>query len=550
MSDKAISRREFLRLSATLAAGGVLAACAPATTAPTAAPTKAAATAAPATTAAATTAPATSAPTAAAAACAKGDICIRTTTVKLTTAPVTFRWLDTGEVKAEFWKKFFALYEQAHPNFKWTYDGLGWNEIAKIVPLGIQNGNLHDVFSIPLGISSAQALAEGWIRPLDDQIPDLEKIKAAFPPMSFVEGINVFNGKTYSLPTGTNMRTTDALLFNRDYMEKAGYDPVAKPFSWDDFRAAAKKITEQGAGKYFGLIQEGAQLPRWGMMVGTLSRMSGGGSYIQTSGTNGYLNLRKGEYIFTDDTYIAAIELLLALKADGSVFPGGMAMNALQARAQFGNGAAGMILQGLWCLDSWKKDNKNLRYGVALTPTIKGGGTYSPQHAAAGGNNEMWVYAKTKYPDVAADILYHRSTLEGQYAWNKIAGVGNPAIFPEAVETASTDPIDVNGLKLMFSQFRLGPTPAVRNADAAKVDVEFKTITPSVEQVIQGLMSGQVTGVKQAMQGVKDAYEKELDRAIKAAQAKGAKVSRDDYVFSNWDVNKDYVEADYKAAKK
>ena len=529
-----------------------MAACAPAATAvPAAAPTKAAAT-----TASVTTVPAAAGPTtgpatiAAVGACPKGDICIKATTVKLTKDPVTFRWLDTGDVKAEFWKKFFGLYHQAHPNVTCTYDGLGWNEIAKIVPLGIQNGNLHDVYSIPQGMASSQAFAEGWIRALDDQIPDLDKLKAAFPPMSFIEGINVFNGKTYSLPTGTNARSNSILLFNKEYMQKAGYDPMAKPFTWDDYRACAKKITEQGAGKYYGVIDGGNQLTRWGFMVGDLSRMSGGGSYIIQNGPGGYLNLRKGEYIFMDDTYIGAIEMLLALKADGSIFPGMMSMNALQARAQFGSGNAGMMLQGLWCLDTWKKENPTLKYGVATTPTIKGGGAYSPMHYAAGGNNEMWVYAKTKVPDVAADVLYHRSTLEGQYAWNKIAGVGNPAIFPEAVETASTDPIDVAGLKMQFSQFRLGPTPAVRNSDCAKVDVEFKTITPNVDQVIQGLVSGQITGVKQAMQGAKDAYEKELDRAIKAAKDKGAKVSRDDYVFSNWDLNKDYAEADYKAAKK
>ena len=39
--------------------------------------------------------------------------------------------------------------------------------------------------------------------------------------------------------------------------------------------------------------------------------------------------------------------------------------------------------------------------------------------------------------------------------------------------------------------------------------------------------------------------EGELDRAIAAAVEKGAEVSRDAYVFPNWDANVDYGEAQY-----
>lgn len=51
------------------------------------------------------------------------------------------------------------------------------------------------------------------------------------------------------------------------------------------------------------------------------------------------------------------------------------------------------------------------------------------------------------------------------------------------------------------------------------------------------------------MQDLQDRTEKELERAIKAAQAKGAKVSRDDWTFPNWNPTRDYTEADYAALK-
>jgi len=55
---------------------------------------------------------------------------------------------------------------------------------------------------------------------------------------------------------------------------------------------------------------------------------------------------------------------------------------------------------------------------------------------------------------------------------------------------------------------------------------------------------------KKAMQDLKNRSDAELERAIKAAQAKGAKVTRDDWVFPNWDPMKYYTDADYAALKK
>ncbi|GAB4566854.1 MAG: hypothetical protein Kow0047_18560 [Anaerolineae bacterium] len=525
MSDRTlISRRRFLVGSALAVAGGVIAACGPSPSpSPTPTPAQEAA----------------AAPAAAATPCPKGEICIRDTPVKLPTEPVTFRWLDSGDTKAEFWKAFFPKYMEAHPNITVQYDGLPWNEIAKIVPLGIQNGNLHDAFSIPQGITSAQAYAEGWIRPLDDLIPDLEEVKARFPAGSFVEGINVFEGKTYCLPPTSNKRTSTMLLYNTVYLEQAGYDPASQQMTWEDYRAAAKKVTEQGKGQYYGVIIGGNQLNRWGAVVGDLARFAGAASLDD-------IDLRTGEYAYDSDEYIAAMELLLAIRDDGSFFPGYLSINAPQARALIAQGAAGMILQGLWCLPQWKRENPDFKYGVAHQPVVDPTNVY-PLHVSFAGANMMWIYAKSPHPEVAADIFYWWTSLEGQYAWNKVAGVSDPGILPEAMETASTDPTDLRALQLQNDMIRIGPSPLIRNPEVAKVMMEMKAITPNFNEVIQGLMAGELTDVKKEFKALKDRAEAELDRAIKAAQQKGAKVSRDDWVFPNWDPMKDYVESDYQA---
>ena len=77
------------------------------------------------------------------------------------------------------------------------------------------------------------------------------------------------------------------------------------------------------------------------------------------------------------------------------------------------------------------------------------------------------------------------------------------------------------------------------------MDRELKPLTPDFGTVVQGLYTGQLTDVRKAMTDLKERANKELERAIKAAQDKGAKVSRDDYVFPKWDPTRDFLESDY-----
>ncbi|MQA03406.1 MAG: hypothetical protein GEV07_12010 [Streptosporangiales bacterium] len=64
--------------------------------------------------------------------------------------------------------------------------------------------------------------------------------------------------------------------------------------------------------------------------------------------------------------------------------------------------------------------------------------------------------------------------------------------------------------------------------------------------VIQAIMVGEETNPKKALADLAGRRNQMLDDAIAAVQKKGAKVSREDWVFENWDPRKDYLPADYK----
>jgi multiple sugar transport system substrate-binding protein len=469
---------------------------------------------------------------------ADSPITIPAAQTELPTGDVTFRWLDGGGgTRPNFFIPYFKAYKEAHPNITAHYDNLPWPEVQQVVPLGVQNGNAPDVFALPLNISSAQAVREGWIAPLDDVVPNFEEWKAAFPPNTFLNGVSQFDGKTYTFPTESSKRY-NLLLYNLEYLEQSGYDPVASPLTWDEFRDAARKITERGQGQYFGLILGGQQANEFSNFVSNLGRMAG------ASAGPDDIDWRTGEYVYASDEYLAAIELLLAIRDDGSIFPGSVNLNAPQARGQFPQGVAGMMLQGTWNIPQWRSEAPDFEFGVASQP-VPNDRQPLPLTYRPGGANHYYLYANSPLGAVAGDMFAYIGSPEGHVPWKILVGPAAPPVFADAVKHVEIDPLAAYAFDLYDQQMRASPLPVVRNQDVALVELEFQPITPNYGETIQGIYSGQLDDPKAAMQDLQERSEAELERAIKAAQDKGAQVSRDDWVFPNWDPTRDYTEEDY-----
>ncbi len=253
--------------------------------------------------------------------------------------------------------------------------------------------------------------------------------------------------------------------------------------------------------------------------------------------------------IYTADQVLAAIDLLLALKADGSTFPGSLSLGGPQARDQFSQGVAGVILQGPWNIYEWQRTLPNFDFGAG-SPFVPNGGAVGTSAYDPGASSTAWVYAKSKVPEIVADILVTFTSIENQRALVAITGGFPPPILLRADELISLGKREQQAYKLFDEQMRIAPAPVVRNPDVARVYLEQKPPTPNFGQIIQGLYTGQLRDSKAALLDLQNRSEQELDRALKAAQAKGANVSRDDWVFPNWDPQKDYTDADYAALKR
>lgn len=500
-----------------------------------------------ATRASATASAAAGSPVAASPIAGNSQIIILNTGAKLPTGNATLRWLDgSASPRSTFQQAFFPAYQRAHPNITIAYEQATNADINRIVGLGVQSSNAHDCFLQPSSVTAGQMVSEGWVRPLDDIIPNYEQWKAHFPPGVLVEGLTMFGGKTYCCPYLSNKQHSELTLFNTAQLRQAGYDPSAKPLTWDEFRAAAKKVTEQGKGQYYGIIIGGQQTDQWAGFVSILAQLAGVAGGLTNAG--GAIDWKTGQYTYAADQMLATIELLLALKADGSIFLGSLSLGGPQARDQFSQGVAGLILQGAFNIPQWQHDMPNFDFGVG-GPPVPNGGVRGTIAYDAGAATTVWVYAKSKVPEIAGDIFANFTSIENQRALVALTGGFPPPILLKASELISLGKREQQAYKIFDEQMRIAPSPVVRNPDVARVYLEQKPPTPDFGQTVQGLYTGQLKDPKAAMQDLQDRSDKELDRAIKAAQAKGAKVSRDDFAFPNWDPQKDYTDADYAALK-
>ena len=238
----------------------------------------------------------------------------------------------------------------------------------------------------------------------------------------------------------------------------------------------------------------GNQVNRWGAIVREFARMAGA---ISMGVGNFDLDLSTGEVPYTNPLYVEAINVLLRLRDDGSVFPGMLSINAPEARARMPQGASGMILQGPWNIPIWLRENPNFNFNIAPQPLLDPP-TLVPVTVGPGGSNEIHVYAEASDANkqIAGDIFHYLGTDAGQVAWATLVGAADPAILASAIAEAEMNPLERAALLMFNEHVRVGPSQIVRNPATADVNLELRPITPNLAETVQGIYTGQVGDIR------------------------------------------------------
>lgn len=457
--------------------------------------------------------------------------------VELPTQQVTLRWMDTGLRKSYFEKPVFEAYHEKHRNIEIEYTGTGFPQLNKVIPLGIRNGTAPDVFSKPSNVPSETAIAEGWVRPAEDLIPNFEEWKSTFPEGIFVPGAHLFDGKLYSVPISRSKQVHFVFDYDVEYLKEAGVDaPEEQITSWDELRKVAKKVTENGNGRYYGIL-------------GTKTNNQLVPGLAQASGWLGGMNHKTGEYEYSHELVLQALEFALAMRDDGSFFPDSGSLEQVDARGRMPNRVAAFFIDGPIGYLDWRKKAPDWKFDLKRMPSQDGSADYVVPYVEQG-TNASWVYNKTELPNVIGDLYAYMTSLEGQIQMVLQTRGQLTPLLPEALERADVknalDPAARKAQELADQLCRRAPQPVVRNPEIAQVELKAKTVRPSFEDILEGSFTGQVDDYRKALRGLDSALNKNLDQALATARKSGADVSREDYVFGNWDPQQDYTNEDYQ----
>jgi multiple sugar transport system substrate-binding protein len=133
-------------------------------------------------------------------------------------------------------------FEEANPTIKIKPTDTQWD--ARTFAARLASGNAETVLTVPL-TEPPGLIARRQVADLSAEIKSLPHA-GDFDPRALAPATGA-DGKVYGLPV---TEYALGLVYNRALFTKAGLDPGRPPATWDEVRAAAKKIAGTGAAGY------------------------------------------------------------------------------------------------------------------------------------------------------------------------------------------------------------------------------------------------------------------------------------------------------------
>lgn len=439
-------------------------------------------------------------------------------------------WSDSTKARRDVYNQKFM---DENPNVTVEYTVLTADQFKETVISAIKAGNAPDLFPVPSGMKLSAALKEGWFMPMNDYLP--QEFIDSFATGALNEGITTMEGKIYALPESANIINT-LIFYNKNVLTEAGVDVNNLPKTWSEFADVCKQVTDAGKGKFYGIIDSGAQVNRLELAVRSLASLDGA-----KCGDISQILLNDGKNPYGSDAMEHALDFYNRLVTDGSFHPNSVSIKAPEARALFAQNQAAFIVQGAWCIATWRQDNPDLDFGVMEVPVpddgIKGRLPYT------GAQPWMGISSNCKYPEVAAKYLM--GLYSEEYQSGLVEDGGFVSVIDAVNEKYMTDDVMLEYYKINSSQAALVPDPIVGNPDTAEVYAEASAISPSLGEIVQGILAQNID-YKTELNALSEKTQAEWERAIDAAKQKGVNVSAEDFEFANWNPMENYTADLYK----
>ena len=275
---------------------------------------------------------------------------------------------------------------------------ISWVEYWTLLEAGASGGELPDVFWMHVNEAN-KYMSNDVLLNLDEYIAADDAIDLA----NYYEGIvdlYSYDGHQYALPKDHD---TIALLYNKEIFDRYGVDVPTNDWSWEDYLAAAKAITEAGAadGVYGTAMNTNDGQDGWYNLIYDF-----GGELISEDKTTSGMD---------NENTIAAMTWLAE-----NLFP---CMPSQDAMANtdpdllFLSGTVGMMLQGSWMVNTFYQAEFSDSYAWAEIPyyDANGNGTPEKEERVSLYNGLGWAApANAKDPQACYDLISAFCSEEGQ----------------------------------------------------------------------------------------------------------------------------------------
>jgi multiple sugar transport system substrate-binding protein len=323
---------------------------------------------------------------------------------------------------AEYMTEMVSKFNKTHKTIEIDYQ-IYTDNFLQALELALATGEGPDIFMDGAG-AFEKLYPQGKLLPLNKYISAATKKR--FGNDNFIEGINVFDGKIYSLPA---IGTTPRLIYNKGIFKKVGIK--APPKSLDEMVQAARLISNKLSGEgVYGFAQN---------LKSPYSGLSRSIDYIlmRSSGNREGYDYKNGKYDFIK--YKPILQAYKEMFASNAAFPGCESLDIDPLRTLFANGKIGMYI-------SWTHSEPGVyanqfptkeEWDMAQLPTIDGTVKGAQRINLAG----RWylINKATKHPKQAFEVfnfIYSDELLSG-YNKNGLGIVMVPSVLKKGDEPAT-----------------------------------------------------------------------------------------------------------------
>ena len=304
-------------------------------------------------------------------------------------APVTISfasWVGESETMQALAEKF----KEIHPNITIDFQDTPAEESKTKLLTQVAGGNPPDVAfmdaSSVVDFASRKALVN-----LDPYIQKSQAVK----PDDYVAAFRnsaTFNGSMYGLPFDGE---STGLFYRTDLFEAAGI--AEPPKTWEEFRAAAEKLTDPDKKQYGFILFAPEAAYYWYPWL-----WQAGGALLSEDGQ---------QVLFASDEGKRAAEFYVGLKEFAP--PDFLNSNSWDGRVAFANGTVGMYVAGAWFAGTLNEEFPDIKGKWATAPL--------PQGQKCGttiAGDSLVLFAQGKNHDAAWKWIEFLSAPENMALWN------------------------------------------------------------------------------------------------------------------------------------